>query len=214
MADLQTERTTLHRLPERGSHDRAAIDAILDEAIVCHLGFVDAGQPYVIPTVYARVGDVIYLHGSAASRTLRAVRGAIPVCLTVTLLDGLVLARSAFHHSVNYRSVVLLGTASGVEDPEEKTAALHAIVEHTVPGRSTDARASNDKERRATIVLKLAITEASAKIRAGGPKDDPEDMARQIWAGVIPLRTVAGDPVREPDCDVAAPAYVAAYLRP
>jgi len=212
--DLRTERTTLHRLPERGHHDRATIDAILDEAIVCHLGFVDDNQPYVIPTVFARVGDDVYVHGSAASRTLRTMRDGVPVCVTVTLLDGLVLARSAFHHSVNYRSVVLLGNAVPVPEGPEKAAALDAIVDHTVPGRTAEARPGNDKESRATIVLRLPITEASAKVRTGGPKDDPEDMDLGVWAGVIPLTTVPGTPQRDPDCAVAAPAYVTDYRRP
>ncbi len=212
--DLRTDRTTLRRLPDRGHHDRATIDAILDEAVVCHLGFVDDGQPFVIPTVYARVGDVLYVHGSAASRTLRTLSDGVPVCVTVTLLDGLVLARSAFHHSVNYRSVLILGTAVPVNDPVEKAHALGAIVEHTVPGRTADARAGDDKEMRATIVLRLPITEASAKVRVGGPKDDPEDMALPVWAGVIPLRTVVGEPLVDEDCSVAAPAYVTDYRRP
>jgi hypothetical protein len=209
--DLLTERTTLHRLPERGRHDRPTIDAILDEALVCHLGFVDADQPYVIPTVFARVGDQVYVHGSAASRALRTMREGIPVCLTVTLLDGLVLARSAFHHSVNYRSVVLLGTATVVTDPVEKAAALDAIVDHVMPGRSADARRGDDKELRATLCL--PITEASAKVRTGGPKDDPEDMDLPVWAGVLPLHTVVGAPDTDPQCTAPIPDYVRAYRR-
>jgi hypothetical protein len=211
--DLRTERTTLHRLPERGHHDRPTIDAILDEALVCHLGFVDDGQPYVIPTVFARVGDDVYVHGSAASRALRSLRDAAPLCITVTLLDGLVLARSAFHHSVNYRSVLLLGTATVVTDPVEKAAALDAIVDHVMPGRSADARRGDDKELRATLVLCLPITEASAKVRTGGPKDDPEDMDLSVWAGVLPLHTVVGAPDTDPQCTAPIPDYVRAYRR-
>jgi nitroimidazol reductase NimA-like FMN-containing flavoprotein (pyridoxamine 5'-phosphate oxidase superfamily) len=211
---LLTERTTLHRLPERGHHDRATIDAILDEALVCHLGFNDGEQPFVIPTVFARIGNDVVVHGSAASRTLRTMREGIPVCITVTLLDGLVLARSAFHHSVNYRSVVLLGTATPITDPDEKAAALDAIVEHTVPGRSAEARPGNDKEIKGTIVLRLPINEASAKIRIGMPKDDDEDMDLPVWAGVIPLRTVVGPPEPDAYCTVDAPAYVRGYQRP
>jgi len=208
MPGLQSERTTLHRLPERGSHDREVIDPILDEAYLCHLGFTQDGQPFVIPTIHARVGDVLYVHGSAASRAMRTAKVGIPVCVTVTLLDGLVLARSAFHHSMNYRSVIVLGTAIEVTDPAEKAAALDAIVDHVLAGRASDARPGNDKERKATTVLRIPLTEASAKVRTGGPKDDPEDMALPVWAGVVPLRVVAGAPERDPKCAVPAPRYL------
>lgn len=193
-----TDRTTLRRLPERGHHDRDTIDAILDEALVCHLGLVDPdGRPFVVPTIHARLDDAVYVHGSPASRTLRTAAGAVDACVTVTLVDGLVLARSAFHHSLNYRSVMLFGRAERVEDLDEKRAALDAVVEHVVRGRTAHARAGNDKELRGTLVLRLPIDEASAKVRTGGPKDDEEDLDLDVWAGVVPLRVVTGEP--EPD---------------
>jgi nitroimidazol reductase NimA-like FMN-containing flavoprotein (pyridoxamine 5'-phosphate oxidase superfamily) len=211
---LKTARTELRRLPERGRYERRDIDAILDEAVICHIGFVENGQPFVIPTIHARVGDDVYVHGSAASRMLRTLRTSVPLCLTVTLLDGLVLARSAFHHSVNYRSVVILGEATVVDDPHEKARALDAIVEHVVAGRTADARAGDDKEKRATIVLRLPIDEASAKVRTGGPKDDEDDMALPVWAGVVPLRLVPGEPITDPDCALPVPEYASRYTRP
>jgi nitroimidazol reductase NimA-like FMN-containing flavoprotein (pyridoxamine 5'-phosphate oxidase superfamily) len=204
---LQTERTTLRRLPQRGSHDRAVIDAILDEALFCHLGFTTPPtplsgpqdcQPFVLPTIHARVEDQIYVHGSAASRMLRSLADGAPVCLTATLLDGLVLARSAFHHSMNYRSVVVLGNPQVVVDEAEKLMGLRAIVEHVAPGRWNEVRAPDEKEMRATSVLRLPLTEASAKIRTGPPVDDEEDFALPVWAGVLPLRLVAGELVAEP----------------
>src|SRR5262250_337487 len=164
-----SERTTVRRLPKRAAYDHATIDAILDEALHCHLGFALDGQPYVIPTIHARVSDRVYVHGSAASRMLRTLAGAVPACLTVTLVDGLVLARSAFHHSMNYRSVVVLGTAHAVVEPAEKLAALRAVVEHVVPGRWGEVRPPNERELKATSVLSLSLDEASAKIRSGGP---------------------------------------------
>lgn len=191
----RTDRTTVKRLPERGRYDRAVVDAILDEALTCHLGFVVDGQPFVIPTIHARLGATLYVHGSAASRMLRAAKAGPPVCVTVTLVDGLVMARSAFHHSMNYRSVVVLGPAREVTDPEEKTAALRAVVEHVAAGRWDEVRWPNELELKATTVLALAIDEASAKVRAGGPKDDEEDYALDCWAGVIPLRLTAAAPV-------------------
>jgi nitroimidazol reductase NimA-like FMN-containing flavoprotein (pyridoxamine 5'-phosphate oxidase superfamily) len=212
---LKSERTTVKRLPKRGVYERDTVNAILDEALVCHVGFARDGQPYVIPTSYARVGDVLYIHGSAASRMLRALAGGIPVCVTVTLLDGLVLARSTFHHSMNYRSAVILGMARLVDDPAEKSRALEAIVEHIVPGRSAEARAPNPNELAATSVLALNIEEASAKIRTGPPIDDAEDMDRSVWAGVLPLRLTPQTPV--PDAALAAaigvPGYVSGYSR-
>jgi nitroimidazol reductase NimA-like FMN-containing flavoprotein (pyridoxamine 5'-phosphate oxidase superfamily) len=212
----RTARTTLKRLPERGSFDRAVADAILDEALVCHLGFVVDGQPFVIPTIHARMGDAVYVHGSAASRALRTVKGGLPVCLTVTLLDGLVLARSAFHHSMNYRSVLLLGPAFEVTDDGEKHEALKAIVEHVSPGRWDHVRAPNEGELKATSVVRIAIDEGSAKVRTGPPKDDDADYALPIWAGVLPLRLLAGAPVADPKLpvDVPLPEHVARYTRP
>ena len=190
-----TDRTRLRRLPKRGVFDRDAIYRILDEGFVCHVGFVVDGQPYAIPTGYARVGDSVYLHGSAASRMLRSLRDGVEACVTVTLLDGLVIARSAFHHSMNYRSAVIFGTAREVTDREEKLRALDALVEHVLAGRSTEARPANEKELRQTMVLALPIEEASAKVRTGGPIDDDEDYDLPVWAGVVPVGLAYGEPV-------------------
>jgi len=211
-----SERVRLRRKRERGSHDRAVIDAILDEALIAHLGIVDEhGQPFVIPTLHARSGDVVYCHGSTASRTLRALAAGAPACLTVTLIDGLVLARSAMHHSANYRSAMLIGNATVLEDLDEKLVALEAVVEHIVPGRWRDVRVPSANELRATAVLALPIAECSAKLRSGGPVDDEEDYALGAWAGVIPLVSQAGVP--EPDArlraDIAPPPYVTGYRR-
>jgi hypothetical protein len=202
-------RTRVRRLPERARYDRPEVHGILDEAIVCHLGFVDRESPVVIPTAFARVDDVLYLHGASANAALKVFATGAAVCVTVTLLDGLVLARSAFHHSVNYRSVVLFGNATEVTDPEEKYQAVMAIVEHVVPGRGADARPPTNAELRATRVVRLAIDEASAKVRTGGPKDDPEDMALPIWAGEVPLRMVAGTAVADHELDpgIRVPDY-------
>ncbi len=191
-----SERTRVRRLPRRGAYDRATIDAILDEALICHLAFSVDGQPYAIPTAYARIGDHVYVHGSAASRMLRAAGGA-PVCFTATLLDGLVLARSAFHHSMNYRSVVVLGGAEEVSDEEERLAAMRALVERVAPGRWAEIRPPNAQELKATTILRLAIAESSAKIRTGPPIDDDEDLALPCWAGVIPLALAAGAPIAD-----------------
>jgi nitroimidazol reductase NimA-like FMN-containing flavoprotein (pyridoxamine 5'-phosphate oxidase superfamily) len=212
-----SDRVRLRRKRERGSYDREVIDAILDEALIAHLGIVDEqGQPFVLPTLHARSGDVVYCHGSVASRTLRTLAAGAPACLTVSLIDGLVLARSAMHHSANYRSAMLIGRARVVEDPEEKRAALRAVVEHIVPGRWDDVRAPRENELSATAVLALPIDEASAKIRSGGPVDDEEDYALAAWAGVIPLTNQAHTP--EPDsrlrADIAPPPYVTGYRRP
>ena len=193
-----SERVRVRRLPQRGAYDRETVHAILDEALVCHVGFVVDGQPYVIPTIHARVGEVLYVHGSAASRMLRTLREGVPVAVTATLLDGLVMARSAFHHSMNYRSVIALGTASEVADPAEKRAALDAIVEHVAPGRSAEVRGPNDLEMKATLVLKLPLQEVSAKVRTGPPLDDDEDYALTCWAGVIPLVLQPQPPVPDP----------------
>jgi hypothetical protein len=193
-----TPRTTLKRLPARGSHEREHIYRILDEGLVCHMGFAHEGSPFVIPTGYARVGDALYVHGSAASRTLRALAGGVEVCVTVTLLDGLVLARSAFHHSMNYRSVVVFGRAVPIVEPAAKLAALRAIVEQLVPERWEQVRAPTAQELKATVVLALPLTEASAKVRNGPALDDEEDYALPVWAGVIPLRLTAAPPVDDP----------------
>jgi uncharacterized protein len=212
-----SERVRLRRRRERGSYERPLIDAILDEALIAHLGIVDeGGQPFVIPTLHARRGDVVYVHGSVAGRTMRALAGGAPVCLTVSLIDGLVLARAAMHHSANYRSVVLIGAAASVEGETEKLHACEAIVEHIVPGRWRDVRAPTDNELKATAVLAVPIDEASAKVRSGQPVDDEEDYALGAWAGVIPLVTTALGP--EPDpllrAGIAAPAYATGYRRP
>jgi uncharacterized protein len=210
-----TPRTTLRRMPKRGVFDRAAVNAILDEGLVCHVGFVADGQPFVLPTTYARQGERLLIHGSAASRMLRRIAEGVPVCVTVTLLDGLVLARSTFHHSMNYRSVVVLGTAVEVADPAEKAAALEAIVEHVMPGRSVQARPASALELKATTVLALPIEEASAKVRGGPPLDDEEDYALSVWAGVLPLALVPGAPEADPRLarGTPVPANVTAYRR-
>lgn len=192
-----TERTRLKRLPKRGVFDRAAIHDILDEGFVCHVGFVVDGQPFVIPTGYARVGDDIYLHGSAASRMIRSLAAGLDVCVTVTLVDGLVLARSAFHHSMNYRSVMILGQARLVTDPDEKTEALRAFTNHIVPDRWDALRPVTSQELLGTSVLALPIEEASAKVRSGPPVDDDEDLQWPVWAGVIPLSLQAAAPVAD-----------------
>lgn len=206
----------VRRLPERARYDRATIHAILDEGFVCHLGFVDDGRPVVVPTAYARVGDSLYLHGASGNHALRRLAAGTPACVTVTLVDGLVLARAAFHHSINYRSVMVFGTARAVDSPAEKTEALLAVVEHIVPGRSADARGPNESELRTTRVVRFDIAEGSAKVRTGGPKDDDEDLALPIWAGQLPLLTDTGIPV--PDDllpgDVPAPDYLTDYRRP
>ena len=211
----QTKRTKVKRLPARGHYDRETINAILDEAFICHVGFVVDGQPYVIPTGYARIEDQLYIHGSAASRMLRNLSKGIEVCVTVTLTDGLVLARSAFHHSINYRSVVVLGKAVLVEDPAEKDKALEALTEHIVPGRWAEVRWPTELELKATSVLKLPIEEASAKIRTGDPKDDEEDYAMDVWAGVLPLTVTPGEPANDArlDSGVQVPDYIARYKR-
>ena len=212
-----SERVRLRRRRERGRYDRAAIDAILDEALIAHLGIADPeGQPLVVPVLHARRGDVVYVHGSAASRTMRTLAGGAPACLTVSLLDGLVLARSAMHHSANYRSVVLLGRAAGVRDRAGKLAAFEAIVEHIVPGRWAEVRPPSDNELRATSVLAFPIEEGSAKIRSGPPLDDEEDYSLPVWAGVLPLLTRAGEPQPDPrlSAGILAPPHVNAYRRP
>lgn len=211
-ATTKTERTRVRRFPKRGAYDRETIDEILDAALVGHLAFTAAdGQPYAIPTLQARVGDEVWVHGSSASRTLRTVGEGIPACLTVTLVDGLVLARAIFNHSVNYRSVVVLGTARPVTDPERKRAALEAFAERIAPGRWADARPPTDQELKATSIMALSLDEASAKVRTGPPADEDDDLPLDVWAGVIPFETVRGDPV--PDPKLRAGIEVPAYLR-
>jgi hypothetical protein len=190
-----TPRTRIRRLPKRGSYDKLAVHAILDQGFICHVGFAVDAQPYVIPTIYARDGATLFVHGSAVSRMLRTLAQAVPVCITVTLLDGLVLARSAFHHSLNYRSVVMIGNARLVEDAEQKWRALHLITNHVVPARWEEARTPSELELRQTSVLALPLQEVSAKIRSGPPIDDEEDYARPIWAGVVPVETRLGTPI-------------------
>ena len=210
-----TERTRVVREPDRGVYDCEAIYKILDEAFVCHVGFSIDGQPYVIPTLFARVGDALYFHGSAASRMLRNLSEGIPVCVTVTLTDGFVLARSVFNHSMNYRSVVALGKATRVDEPQEKFEAFHAFTEKILPGRWNEARQPSEKEQKATSILRLLLTEVSAKVRTGPPIDDDPDYALPVWAGVIPLHLAFDAPVRDERCDPAipTPGYVAHYRR-
>lgn len=216
MSDLpQTPRTILKRLPKRGSLEREVINGILDEGFICHVGFVVDGQPFVIPTGYARVDDRLLIHGSQASRMLRALGKGIDVCVTVTLIDGLVLARSAFNHSMNYRSVVVFGRATLVDEREEKIKDLFALSEHFVPGRWNDVRAPTESELQQTTVLSLPIDEASAKVRTGPPLDDEEDYDLPVWAGVIPLRMIAAPPVSDPRLppETDPPGYATHYDR-
>ena len=210
-----TERTQVKRLPKRGKYERDTVFAILDEGFVCHVGFSVDGQPYVIPTNYGRLGDTLYLHGSAASRMLRTLSEGVAVSVTVTHVDGLVLARSAFHHSVNYRSVVILGAARLVSDPAEKMEALRVFTEHVMKGRWDDVRQPTEQELKATTVLALPLEEVSAKVRTGGPVDDEEDYALPVWAGVLPLETSVKEPVPDPQrkSDQPIPAYLKNYSR-
>jgi nitroimidazol reductase NimA-like FMN-containing flavoprotein (pyridoxamine 5'-phosphate oxidase superfamily) len=210
---MPTPRTRVVREPQRAVYERATIHKILDEGFVCHVGFVVDGQPFVIPTSYGRDGDALYVHGSVASRLLRNLDRGIPVCITVTLLDGLVLARSVFNHSMNYRSVVILGTAKLINDPEEKIAALRALSEHIIPHRWDDARQPNEKELKQTSVLRVPIDEFSAKVRVGPPIDDEEDYSFPTWAGVIPLQTKAGAAIPDERCSRELPDYLKNYSR-
>ncbi len=211
----QTPRTTLKRLPVRGVYDRKVVYEILDEGFICHVGFCNEGRPFVIPTGYARVNDRLYIHGSQASRMLRSLKSGLEVCLTVTLVDGLVLARSAFHHSINYRSVVVFGRALVIEDATEKGEALRAFSDHVIPGRWEDVREPNDQELSATTVLALALEEVSAKVRTGPPLDDEEDYNLPVWAGVIPLSLTAADPIPDPVLhpNIPLPEYAIRYER-
>ena len=210
-----TARTRVVRESERGVYDRATAYQILDEGFICHVGFAVDGQPFVIPTGYGRVGDSLYIHGSAASRMLRNLDQGVPVCVTVTLLDGLVLARSIFNHSMNYRSVVVLGTAKAVTDPAEKLEALRLLSEHILPQRWAEARQPNERELKATSVLRLPIEEFSAKVRQGPPIDDEPDYSFPVWAGVIPLNITTGTPINDPRLDPSTPVpgYVQNYSR-
>jgi nitroimidazol reductase NimA-like FMN-containing flavoprotein (pyridoxamine 5'-phosphate oxidase superfamily) len=211
----QTKRTTLKRLPKRGEYDHEAVNGILDEGFICHVGFVVEGQPFVIPTGYARMGETLFIHGSQASRMLRAVGQGIDVCLTVTLVDGLVLARSAFHHSMNYRSVVVFGRATVVEQSEAKLTALRTLSEHIIPGRWDEVREPSEPEMKATVVLSLDLAEVSAKVRTGPPLDDEEDYEMKVWAGVIPVRLIADTPIADPrlPADIEVPGYARKYKR-
>ena len=216
MAEAPTERTRLHRHPERGDHDRATIHAILDEALICHLAWVGPdGEPRIIPTIHARDGNTLYIHGSQASRTLRAIRAGARVCVEVTILDGLVLARSTPMHSMNYRSVVVFGAPREVTDRDEMDLAQRVLVEHVIPGRTAEARMPNDKEFGETAIFALSLEEASAKIRTGGPGDPDEDLSLPVWAGVLPMRLATGEP--EPDDrlgpGIDTPDYVTGYRR-
>jgi nitroimidazol reductase NimA-like FMN-containing flavoprotein (pyridoxamine 5'-phosphate oxidase superfamily) len=216
MTISQTPRTTLRRLPKRGSYETEQIYSILDEGFVCHVGFVTDGQPFVIPTGYGRNGDELLIHGSQASRMLRTLKTGVDVCVTVTLLDGLVLARSAFHHSLNYRSVVIFGNAKLIEDEERKLEALRVLSEHIIADRWNDVREPTEQEMKATTVLSLPLTEASAKIRTGPPIDDEEDYSLPVWAGLVPLEIKAGAPIPDPrlPADTPVPQNASNYRRP
>lgn len=217
MAEAPTERTRIHRHPERGDYDRATVDEILDEALICHVAWVGPdGDPRMLPTIHARVGDTVYLHGSRGARPWKALRDGVEVCLAATIVDGLVLARSAFSHSMNYRSVVVYGRGREVTDPEELLVAATAITDHVAPGRAADARMPTPEEYRQTLLLAVPLDEASAKVRTGPPKDDEEDLGLPVWAGVLPLTTVPGAPEPSPDLTGApeAPSYLIDYRRP
>ena len=213
MATAPTDRTRVRRVPQRGVYERETVEAILDAALISHIGFVHDGHPVVIPTLHARLGDRLYLHGSAASRMLRTLQKGVPVCATATLVDGLVLARSAFHHSVNYRSVVVFGTATLIEPGDETVKALELFTEKLVPGRWADVRPPTRQELKGTKVLSLPLDEASAKVRTGPPIDDDEDYDLPVWAGVLPLATQVAEPQPDPRLDPAieTPGYVAAW---
>ena len=216
MTDFEkTKRNTIKRLPKRGYYDRQTIFRILDEALICHVGFVDGGQPCVIPINFARVGDTIVMHGAKASRLLKHIQAGHSICVEATIVDGLVLARSVFHHSVNYRSVVVFGTGCLVKDEQQKLAALEAVTEHLIPGRWKEARRPNAKELNATSVVSIRIDAASAKVRVGPPVDEEEDYALPVWAGILPLPQIPLAPVRDErqSEDIALPGYLANYTR-
>jgi uncharacterized protein len=212
----QTERTRIFRKPGRGSYDRELVHSILDEALTCHVGFVQEGQPYVIPTIHARVEEALYLHGAKGNRMLKALIDGTPCCVTVTLVDELVLARAALHHSLNYRSVMVLGTAREVTDPEEMESALRAVVEHIAPGRAEEVRGPDGTDLKSTRVLSLPIEQASAKVRTGPPIDEKADLDLHHWAGQLPLTSGTGDPIPAPDLvhDLPVPDSVRAWSRP
>ena len=217
MPDAPTSRTQVHRLPERARYDRDTIDRILDEALICHVAWTDeGGRARVLPTIQARVGDTLYLHGSRAARAWKAVAGGAEVCVAATIVDGLVLARSAFHHSMNYRSVVLYGRAREVTDPDELLTAAKAITRHVLPGREDEARMPASEEFKQTILFAVPIEEASAKVRTGPPKDDEDDLELPVWAGVLPLVTRPGTPEPSPDLleGIDVPSYVTRAERP
>jgi nitroimidazol reductase NimA-like FMN-containing flavoprotein (pyridoxamine 5'-phosphate oxidase superfamily) len=215
MPSLQSPRTTVKRLAKRAGYDRNTINAIIDEALICHVGFVADGAPVVIPTIHTRVGETLYFHGSAASRMLRSLREGIDACVTITILDGLVMARSAFHHSMNYRSVVVMGKGREVVDREEKLLVLDALVEHVCAGRARDVRAPNEAELKQTLVIALPLAEASAKIRVGPAVDDEDDYALPIWAGIIPVALTPSAPVDDERLvpGVSVPEYATKYVR-
>jgi uncharacterized protein len=215
-ARAPSARTTVRRQPDRGHYDREQVHAVLDEGLVAHVGLATDHGPVVIPMLYGRAGDRLLLHGSTASRLMRGAAKGVDLCVTVTLVDGLVLARSAFHHSMNYRSAVVFGRATPITDLDERRAALDRLVDHIVPGRGPDVRPPSDKELRSTLVLSLPLDESSVKVRTGPPLDDEEDMDRPTWAGVVPLATVPGAPIAAPDLrtDAPVPAYAASYRRP
>ena len=208
----RTKRSTVRRKRDRGHFERSAVNAILDEGLLCHVGFADEGETFVVPMAYARVGDVLYLHGAVANRTLRSLAAGVDACVTVTLLDGLVMARAALNHSMNYRSVMLFGTATRVMDKAEQLGASDAILDHVAPGRSRDARPPSEAELRSTSILRFPVSVGSAKVRTGGPLDDPDDLGLEVWAGEVPLELVAG-PAR-PDPGLRGDPPLPSYLDP
>jgi nitroimidazol reductase NimA-like FMN-containing flavoprotein (pyridoxamine 5'-phosphate oxidase superfamily) len=208
-----TDRTRHRRLAERGSFELDLVNAIIDEALICHVGFNVDGAPVVIPTIHARLGDHVYLHGAVGNNMLRSLDQGVDACVTITIIDGLVLARSAFHHSMNYRSVMIFGRATKVDDEDEKRAAFDALVEHVAAGRTRDARPPTLAEMRKTLLLKLPVTEASAKVRTGGPVDDADDMAMPIWAGVLPCTMTFANPAPDAGITAETPDYVTTYTR-
>jgi nitroimidazol reductase NimA-like FMN-containing flavoprotein (pyridoxamine 5'-phosphate oxidase superfamily) len=212
----QTQRTRIYRKPGRGSYDRELVHSLLDEALTCHVGFVQDGQPFVIPTIHARVEETLFLHGAKGNRMLKALTDGTPCCVTVTLVDELVLARAALHHSLNYRSVMVLGSAHEVTDPDEKAEALRAVVEHIAPGRADEVRGPDETDLKSTKVLSMEIEEASAKVRTGPPVDEEKDLELPNWAGQLPLTSGTGDPVPTPDLgqDLPVPESVLGWKRP